>query len=162
MVTFVNLCEAYMAIEPHFNLWNYFCYARLWQGLGAKAEILGGADIFVRSGLKVDPHFHLPISRPLDRWWKVWFFMRNDTNALLPMFMGSRLIPQPNWGYGVARKDFRKLQPLREVIQQLLCRGLMDTDLFQRRGSSAPSAGDDHLDVSGAMLSRPSLLRGVG
>jgi hypothetical protein len=22
MVTFVILCEAYMGIEPHFNLWN--------------------------------------------------------------------------------------------------------------------------------------------
>jgi hypothetical protein len=24
MVAFVTLCEAYMGIEPHFNLWNYF------------------------------------------------------------------------------------------------------------------------------------------
>jgi hypothetical protein len=24
MMTFVTLCEAYMGIEPHFNLWNYF------------------------------------------------------------------------------------------------------------------------------------------
>jgi hypothetical protein len=24
MATFVTLCEAYMGIEPHFNLWNYF------------------------------------------------------------------------------------------------------------------------------------------
>jgi hypothetical protein len=30
MVAFVTLCEAYMGIEPHFNLWNYFFRARLW------------------------------------------------------------------------------------------------------------------------------------
>jgi hypothetical protein len=24
MVTFVTLCKAYMGIEPHFDLWNYF------------------------------------------------------------------------------------------------------------------------------------------
>jgi hypothetical protein len=24
IVAFVTLCEAYMRIEPHFNLWNYF------------------------------------------------------------------------------------------------------------------------------------------
>jgi hypothetical protein len=24
MVAFVILCEAYMGIEPHFNIWNYF------------------------------------------------------------------------------------------------------------------------------------------
>jgi hypothetical protein len=30
MTAFVTLCEAYMGIEPHFNLWNYFFRARLW------------------------------------------------------------------------------------------------------------------------------------
>jgi hypothetical protein len=28
-VAFVTLCEAYMAIEPHFDLWNYFFRDRL-------------------------------------------------------------------------------------------------------------------------------------
>jgi hypothetical protein len=27
--TFMTLCEAYMGIEPHFDLWNYFFRARL-------------------------------------------------------------------------------------------------------------------------------------
>jgi hypothetical protein len=29
MVAFVSLCEAYIAIEPHLNLWSYFFWARL-------------------------------------------------------------------------------------------------------------------------------------
>jgi hypothetical protein len=29
MAALVTLCEAYMGIEPHFNLWNYFFHARL-------------------------------------------------------------------------------------------------------------------------------------
>jgi hypothetical protein len=29
MVALVTLCEAYMGIEPHFNLWNYFFRAWL-------------------------------------------------------------------------------------------------------------------------------------
>jgi hypothetical protein len=33
IVAFVTLCEAYMGIEPHFNLWNYF-YIQLRQGSG--------------------------------------------------------------------------------------------------------------------------------
>jgi hypothetical protein len=35
-------------------------------------------------------------------------------------------------------------------------------DLFQLPGSTTPSAGDYHVVVSRAELSRPSLLRGVG
>jgi hypothetical protein len=27
MTAFVTLCEDYMGIEPHFNLWNYFFHA---------------------------------------------------------------------------------------------------------------------------------------
>jgi hypothetical protein len=29
MAAFVILCEAYMGIQPHFNLWNYCVHARL-------------------------------------------------------------------------------------------------------------------------------------
>jgi hypothetical protein len=29
MAAFVALCEAYMGIEPHFNLWNYFFHVWL-------------------------------------------------------------------------------------------------------------------------------------
>jgi hypothetical protein len=29
MAAFMTLCEAYMGIEPHFNLWNYFFHAQL-------------------------------------------------------------------------------------------------------------------------------------
>jgi hypothetical protein len=47
MAAFVTLCEAYMGIEPHFNLWNYFFHARLQQGSGAEMLHLGNVDIFV-------------------------------------------------------------------------------------------------------------------
>jgi hypothetical protein len=87
-VDFVTLCEAYIGIEPHFNLWNYF-HAWLWQGLGVEAIILGGMYIFVRSGHGVDPYFHLPSSSPLDGWQKVWFFLRNDFDVLLTVFTSS-------------------------------------------------------------------------
>jgi hypothetical protein len=29
MVAFVILCESYMGIEPHFDMWNYFFRAGL-------------------------------------------------------------------------------------------------------------------------------------
>jgi hypothetical protein len=45
--------------------------------------------------------------------------------------MGCRPIPQHKWGYGVAQKDLRRLQPRRDVVQQLLCGGLIGVDLLQ-------------------------------
>jgi hypothetical protein len=85
-----------------------------------EAVVLGSMDIFIQFRPRVDPYFLPPMSNPLVGWQKVWFLFRNEANASLPMFMGSRSIPQSKWGYGVAQKDLRKLQPLRDVIQQLL------------------------------------------
>jgi hypothetical protein len=46
IVAFVTLCEA-MGIEPHFNLWNYFFRASLWQGSDVALAVLGSVDLFV-------------------------------------------------------------------------------------------------------------------
>jgi hypothetical protein len=105
--------------------------ARLQQGSGTKMAALGNVNLFVRSGSGVDPYFHLPMSDPLVGWRKVWFFLRNDTDAPLPVFTGSRPIPKPKWRYGVAQKDLRRLQPMCEVAQLLLRGGLMGADLLQ-------------------------------
>jgi hypothetical protein len=61
---------------------------------------------------------------------KVLFFLRNDATLPLPVFMGDHPISQLNWGYRVAKKDLRKLQPLHMVIQQLRQVGLMSVHLL--------------------------------
>jgi hypothetical protein len=44
--------------------------------------------------------------------------------------MSNNPIPHPSWGSGVARWDTRKLQPLRDVVRQLLQAGLTGADLL--------------------------------
>jgi hypothetical protein len=133
----VTLCETYMGIEPHLHLWNHFLHTWLLLGSGVEEAVLGGMEIRVKSGHGVIPYFHLPMSRSVDGWRKVWFFLRNDADAPLPVFTGSHPVPQPNWGYGVARRYLRRLQPLCEVVQQLWREGLTGTDFlwtfFSRR-----------------------------
>jgi hypothetical protein len=41
MAAFMTLCEAYMGIEPHFDLWNYFFHAQLQQGSDAQVKVFG-------------------------------------------------------------------------------------------------------------------------
>jgi hypothetical protein len=59
---------------------------------------LGSMDIFVRSRCGVDPSFHLPTFGPSDGRWKVWLFMRNDTDVPLPVLAGSRPSPKTTGG----------------------------------------------------------------
>jgi hypothetical protein len=70
---FVTLCEVYMGIEPHYNLRNYFFLTWLLQGSSVEAAVLGGVDIYVRSGHRVNPYFHHPLSGSTDGWCMVLF-----------------------------------------------------------------------------------------
>jgi hypothetical protein len=119
-----------MGIERHFNLWNYFFRVLPLQGSCAEVAVLGGADIYLKSWHGVSRYFHLTVFESTGRWWKVWFHLRNHINVSLPMFTGNHPIPQPNWGYGVARRDLHRLQSLCELIQQLWQEGLMGVNLL--------------------------------
>jgi hypothetical protein len=68
MAAFVTLCEAYMGIEPHFDLWNYFFHAWLQQSSDTEVAVLGSVDIFLRSGPGVDPYFYLLMFGPSVQW----------------------------------------------------------------------------------------------
>jgi hypothetical protein len=71
------------------------------------------------------------MSKPPVGWQKERFFLRNDADVSLLVFMDNHPAPQPNWGYGVAQQDIYKLQPLHKVVQQLQQVGLLGADLLQ-------------------------------
>jgi hypothetical protein len=91
---------------------------------------LGNVDILVCSGPEVDPYFSIMMSDPPVGWWRGWFFLRNDADAPLPTFMTGRLVPHPNWEYGVARAGLHRLQPLLEIVWGLLQRELTNAKIL--------------------------------
>jgi hypothetical protein len=96
-----DLCdsmEAFMEIEPHFNLSNYFFHVWLRPGSDTEAVVWGCVDIYIQTGQGVNPYFILSMSNPLVGWQKEWIFLWNDADAPLAMFIGNFLIPQPSWG----------------------------------------------------------------
>jgi hypothetical protein len=55
IAAFVTLCEAYMRIEPHFDLWNYFFRVRSLRGSGVEVAVLGpyiALTIFIKAFIK--------------------------------------------------------------------------------------------------------------
>jgi hypothetical protein len=55
IAAFITLCEAYMGIEPHVNLWNYSFHVWLWLDPDAEAAMLDCIDVHVRPGQGADP-----------------------------------------------------------------------------------------------------------
>jgi hypothetical protein len=50
IAAFVTLCEAYMGIESHFNMWNYFFHIQLHLDSSMETAVWGFVDISVQSG----------------------------------------------------------------------------------------------------------------
>jgi hypothetical protein len=67
-----------------------------------------GVVIHIKSRHGVDPYFDIPMPKSMNTRQKMWFFMRNATAATLPVFMGNCHVPQPKWGYRMAKKGLRK------------------------------------------------------
>jgi hypothetical protein len=95
IAAFITLCEDYMGIEPHFNLWNYFFCIRLWSDLDPEATMLSCVDVYVRPGQGVDPYFRLSVSNPPVAWLGGWLFLQNNAKAPLPGVTGRCPAAQP-------------------------------------------------------------------
>jgi hypothetical protein len=84
IAVFVTMCEVYMGIKPHFNLWNYFFRVQLQSGLDAEVAVWGCVDISIRSGPGVDQYFCLSMSNPPVGWRKERFFCGTTPTRCFP------------------------------------------------------------------------------
>ena len=130
IAAFVTLCEAYMGIEPHFDLWNYFFRVRRPKN-NAPLATSEGAVIYVKTGGNVTPYFELPLPKSMKGWRGRWFLVRNDGEDPLPEFTGRTPTPFHNWEYGVAAKDRHKLDLALSVIKKLQDGGLTGVHLLR-------------------------------
>jgi hypothetical protein len=71
IMTFVTLCEAYMGIGSHFDLWNHFFRVRLSQGSNTEVAVLEGMVIHVKSVHGIDPYFNVPMTESMNGWQKM-------------------------------------------------------------------------------------------
>jgi hypothetical protein len=104
IAAFVTLCEAYMGIEPHFNLWNYLFRVRLWPDSNMEAAVWGCVEIYVCIMLGINPYFCLSVSNPSVGWWKEWFFLMNNASEPLPVVTGKHPPSSLAGGMGWLRK----------------------------------------------------------
>jgi hypothetical protein len=92
-----------LGIEPHFELWKYFFAVSLQKKMENRVELsvlMGCASIHLRSG-RAARYIPIALTKSNKGWHRLWFYLKNDTIAPLPVFSG-RLIVEvpPSWGYG--------------------------------------------------------------
>jgi hypothetical protein len=81
---FVHLCEAFLGIPPHFELWKYLYHYR--PGMAGGQHQLVGASLELHRGRKVE-YLDIPLKDSIKGWRLEWFIMENHCKSL-PLSQG--------------------------------------------------------------------------
>jgi hypothetical protein len=73
---FINLCEAYLGIHPHFNLWRHFFYLKK-KGGSRGSKIAEGAYLLLRDHMKAH-YLNVPLNTSMRDWYHKWFYMQQE------------------------------------------------------------------------------------
>ena len=127
IVAFVAMCEGFLGISPHFGLWQYLFAINLSKKRVGKQELsmlMGCASIHLRNN-RVNEY---PLMRPSTSnkgWHSLWFYVKDDVAAPLPVFSGCIIKEVPgSWKWGVLDKDKKRIKNHLTAIQILKERGM--------------------------------------
>ena len=87
-MAFVALCEGFLGITPHFDLWWYFFAITLLKKREKKQELnvpMGCAGIQFRNN-RVNEYPLMRLSTSNKGWHSHWFYVKDDIAAPLPAF----------------------------------------------------------------------------
>ena len=91
MAAFVALCEGFLGISPHFDLWRYIFAVTLQKKRDKKQELntlMGCAGIHLRNN-RVGEYPSLRLSTSNKGWHSHWFYLKNDAAAPCQSSLGS-------------------------------------------------------------------------
>ena len=78
VATFIHLCEAFVGIEPHFDLFCYlFCMRK--KGAVGGSKIAGEVYLHLCDGMK-NHYLSCPWNTSLSEWYKKWFYIQEEPN----------------------------------------------------------------------------------
>ena len=112
IAAFVALCEGFLGISPHFDLWWYFFAITLFKKREKRQELsvpVGCASIHLRNN-RVNEYPSMRLLTSNKGWHSQWFYIKDDAAAPLPVFSGC-IIEEvlESWKWGVLDKDKKKI-----------------------------------------------------
>ena len=119
MSVFVHLCEAYLGIEPHFDLFRHLFHLKP-QPNSASLDVVGGAEIQLRQRMD---RVYIPykLSQKVIDWKPRWFYVENEGNSL-PSILAGPPVQRAEW----LKKpiDMSQIPELLEMIASLKQKGI--------------------------------------
>ena len=99
---FVHLCEAFLGIEPHFDLFQYFFHLKPHPN-ESKIDVVGAAGLQFRQGKKPE-YISYDLSDKVIDWKGMWFYVRN-LSSTLPVRTPGPPVKRPSWNSKGGRVD---------------------------------------------------------
>jgi hypothetical protein len=89
MAVFEALCEGYLGISAHWHLFKYF-FMFVCLKDGSKAAKIDCANLLMKQG-RGDNYIPSSLTSSNSDWHKGWFYLRNDPEFTLPVFIGNSI-----------------------------------------------------------------------
>jgi hypothetical protein len=121
------LCEAFMGIDPHWRLWQYFFSARVSPGRGDQLYV-SSVIIQLRSGRKAE-YFKIPLPSSV-QYEGEWFYARNVAGSA-PPFIGREPVSTEEWQHGGEASLKIEVENLPMTVKTLKQRGLSGARLMR-------------------------------
>lgn len=117
---FVHLCEAFLGIDPHFQLFRYFFRLKP-NPKSANPSVCGGAGFQLRQSTKKH-YFDVPLKDPVRTWRSEWFVIGDMAQLLVRS--GHKPVCTAKWNSPPNQKESIRIEELVEKIANLKDQGL--------------------------------------
>jgi hypothetical protein len=140
LIIFITVCEAFLGIDPDWDLWRKIFYVKRHSG-GDGPHVVSGVGFVVRKEVQ---YFNFPMKESVQGWRQKWFYLRDRPatrhRSNLPPFEDVlEAVPKKSWQNtltaeesGVADQLYEKILDLKSVGGQTMC-GTEVVALFLKR-----------------------------
>jgi hypothetical protein len=125
---FVAVCEGYLGIAPHWDLWTHLFFAVLFASPTGERKVhaavrAGGCTLLLRQS-RASLYIPAILASSNKGWQRRWFYLRNDGELLPPFSQRVVTTAADAWRHGTPHKRQKNLEPLLQALEALRKGGL--------------------------------------
>jgi hypothetical protein len=125
---FAAVCEGYLGIDPHWDLWTHFFSTELFASpMGerrVRAAVRAGGCILQLRQARAPQYIPAILVSSNKGWQRRWFYLRNDDGRLPSFSQRVVTVAADAWRYGTPHDRQKNLQPLLKALEVLRKGGL--------------------------------------
>ena len=112
--SFIHLCEAFLGVRPHFNLFRFLFSLKATQK-GGQISVVGGAGLQLYQGRSAK-YLGLPLKTSLKGWHPRWFYVSNPSPSL-PAYVGRRPVVKESWSSLPLDEEMKQVNALLQRLE---------------------------------------------